>query len=217
MTHPTPPNELVLLADHLDAILASGEDLRALSVDISAVAKQDGAVAPWERFADIVAKAKLYELSIVSRALQARNRAQELGSLLGREDEVFAPLLKLYASGVAALEDAVAELADRAASDFDTGLDPMAWLRTRGVIPADAGTLIGMRVLAIGETFMVARRIELGPLLDMTAALLDALDAAYGLFDDDARTTRTDPAREDLENMPSTSQVSGLARHSAET
>lgn len=207
-TTPTTPPELLLLADHLDAILAAGEDMMALSVDIEAVRKQDGAMAPWERFGDVVGKAKLFELTIVSRVLQARNRARELGQVLGRDGSAFAPLLQLFASGTAVLEEAVAELADRAGADFDAGLDPMAYLRTRGVIPADAGTLVGVRRLAIGETFMVARRIELGPLLDMTAALLDALDAVYGLFEVE-RTGRADGT--------SSSQASGRSRHSAGT
>jgi len=179
----TPP-EVLLLADHLDAVLAAGEDILKLEVDIDAVRKSDGAVAPWERFAGLVAQAKLFELTIVSRALQARNRAREFARQLDRADPS-RMLLDLFAGGTAELEDAVAQLADRTGADFDTGLDPLPYLRTRGVIPADAGTLSAMQKLAIGETFMVARHIELGALLDMTAALLDALDVRYNLFDDD--------------------------------
>lgn len=178
-----PPSAL-LLADHLDAVLAAGEDMLALEVDIEAVRKSDGATAPWERFADIVGQAQLYELTVVSRVLQARNRCRELARALDKDGEAFALLLELFASGTGVLEDAVAELANRTAADFDTGLDPLAYLRTRGCIPADAGTISGMTRIGVGEGFLVARRIELGPLLDMTAALLDALDTAYSLFDD---------------------------------
>lgn len=182
----TPP-EVLLLADHLDAVLAAGEDILKLEVDIEAVRKSDGAVAPWERFAGLVSQAKMYELTIVSRALQARNRAREYARKLDRADHN-RMLLDLFAGGTAELEDAVAHLADRTGADFDTGLDPLPYLRTRGVIPADAGTMSAMAKLAIGENFLVARHIELGALLDMTAALLDALDVTFHLFEEDEET-----------------------------
>lgn len=188
----TPP-EVLLLADHLDAVLAAGEDILKLEVDIDAVAKSDGVVAPWERFADLVSQAKLFELTIVSRALQARNRSRELSRRLNKAD-ANRLLLDLFVGGTAELEDAVAHLADRTGADFDAGLDPLPYLRTRGVIPADAGTLSLMSKLAIEESFLVARHIELGALLDMTAALLDVLDVTYHLFDE-ARAPRVDTTR----------------------
>lgn len=188
-TRTSPPPLVLLLADHLDAVLAAGEDILKLEVDIEAARKADGVTGPWERFGDVVSQAKLYELTIVSRVLQARNRCAELQREMGKHGEAFAALLGLFVSGTAVLEEAVAELANRAAADFDNGLDPLAYLRTRGIMPGDAGSLAGMSRLAMGEGFLVARRIELGPLLDMSAALLDALDVAYSLFDDVAEAT----------------------------
>lgn len=199
---PFTPTAVLLLADHLDAVLAAGEDILKLKIDIDAVRKSDGAAAPWDRFKDLVGRAKLFELTIVSRVLQARNRAQDVAQELGR-DVPFAMLLVLFASGTVVLEDAVAELADRVGADFDAGLDPMAYLRTRDVVPADMGSLAGRRVLEVGENFLVARRIELGPLLDMAAALLDALDIAYGLFEEvgQERTELTEPLLETLNSQ----------------
>jgi hypothetical protein len=210
LDRPSTPPAVLLLADHLDAVLAAGEDLLKLEVDISAVTRTDGAAAPWDRFADLVAQARLYELTIVSRVLQGRNRAKDMARELGRDGGVFAPLLELFAAGTATLEDATAELARRGAGDFDVGLDPMPYLRTRGVIPADAGSLSGITRIAIGETFMVARRIELGGLLDMVAALLDALDIAYSLFED-VRIEREPPRPAGPE-----SQNEGESTHTAE-
>ncbi len=199
---PTPP-AVLLLADHLDAVLAAGEDIMKLEVDISAVAKTDGAVGPWERFRDLVAQARLYELTIVSRVLQARSRCRETARALGKDGVAFAALLELFASGTVVLEDAVAELADRTGADFDAGLDPLAYFRTRGLMPADAGSIAGMKTLRIGEDFLLARRIELGPLLDMAAALLDALDIAYSLFDEDVPATRVRGALADSDDTRS--------------
>ncbi len=185
----SPPPLVLLLADHLDAVLAAGEDILKLEVDIEAARKADGVTGPWERFGDVVSRAKACELTIVSRVLQARNRCADLARETGKNGEAFGALLGLFASGTAVLEDAVAELANRAAADFDSGLDPLAYLRTRGVMPADAGALAGIAKLVVDERFLVARRIELGPLLDMSAALLDALDVAYSLFEDAAEAS----------------------------
>lgn len=187
LSQPSTPPEVLLLADHLDAVLAAGEDLQKLEVDIAAVRRSDGIAAPWDRFADLVGQARLYELTIVSRVLQARSRARELAHVLGRKGDIFAGLLELFASGTTVLEDATAELANRSGNDFDGGLDPLAYLRTRNVVPADVGSILGMSKLVIGDSFMVARRIELGPLLDMSAALLDVLDLTYCLFEEDTR------------------------------
>jgi hypothetical protein len=191
------PSEVYLLADHLDAVLAAGEDLMGLHVDIEGVRRSDGAAAPWEYLEGFVAEARLLELSIVSRALQARRWATEISRKLNAHDRAVSVVLDLFASGVAALEDAIAELADRAGADFDAGLHPLAYLRTRGLIPADAGTLRGARIVEATEAFLVARRIELGPLLDMTAALLDALDAVYCLFESNATRVRDERSSED--------------------
>lgn len=175
---------MALIADHLDAVLAAGEDLLALTVDLEGLRRSDGAAAPWTHLEPFVAQLKVYELTIVSRALAARRRIEETRAVLRRENPIVGTLFGSYLGGTASLEDAVTELADRVGGDFDGGLDPLAYLRTRGIIPADAGTILaGTRVIAAGEGFLVARRIRIGELLDMVAAFLDALDTAYGLFE----------------------------------
>lgn len=183
---------MALLADHLDAVLAAGEDLLALAVDVEGVRRSDGAAAPWERFEPFVERLKVYELTIVARTLAARRRVAESARGMKRADPTIGRMFESFLGGTAALEDAVAELADRVGADFDSGLDPLAYMRTRGIIPADAGSVLaGTRVLAAGETFLVARRIQIGELLDMVAAFLDVLDNAYGLFDEDTADVRS--------------------------
>ncbi len=214
LSQPSTPAEVFLLADHLDAVLAAGEDLQKLEVDIEAVRKSDGIAAPWDRFADLIGQARLYELTIVSRVLQARSRARELAHVLGRKGDIFAGLLELFASGTTVLEDATAELANRSGNDFDGGLDPLGYLRTRNVVPAESGSILGLRKLVIGDSFMVARRIELGPLLDMSAALLDVLDVTYCLFEEDTRHDLTDatlplPATSNSHDEDSSRQPAG--------
>lgn len=200
------PTGVLLLADHLDSVLAAGEDLLKLKVDIAA-ARSDGAEAPWQRFTTLVADARLYELTIVNRVLQARNRADEIVKEVAKKEPGIKQLLGLFVGGTTALEDAVAELADRSGGDFDTGLDPLVYMRTRGMIPADAGTITGLTSIGVREDFLVARRIALGPLLDLTAALLDVLDLVYHLFDEDMATRVREPEPAADEVQPLTVQV----------
>lgn len=196
------PTGVLLLADHLDSVLAAGEDLLKLKVDIAA-ARSDGAEAPWKRFATLVGDARIYELTIVNRVLQARNRADEIVKEVARKEPGIKQLLGLFVGGTAALEDAVAELADRSGGDFDTGLDPLVYMRTRGMIPADAGTIAGLTSIGVREDFLVARRIALGPLLDLTAALLDVLDLVYHLFEADeaTRVREPEPAADEVQPL----------------
>ena len=172
------PATIYLLADHLDAVLAGGEDLLKLTAVLDDPSKSDGAGPAWRNLAELVARAGELELNVLARVLQARTRARDLS----RFDNEVAPVLALFAASTTVLADAAAELADRTFADFDGGTDPLAYLRSRGVIAADAGGLDGLKRITIGEDFLVARRIALGPLLDVTAGLLDILDANYGLF-----------------------------------
>lgn len=179
--HDTTPPAVYLLADHLDAVLASGEDLLAAKADVAAAPT---AAASWDEVRTLVARARTMELSIVSRVLQARARARDLG----HQDGLVGAMMRMFVGGTAIVPDALTELADRTGVDFDAGLDPLAYLRTRGLIPPDAGSLAGIERITVGEDFLIARRIPLGPVLDAAAALLDALDAAHHLFGEDVAT-----------------------------
>ena len=177
------PAAIYLLADHLDSVLAAGEDLLELAVDLDGKPKGDGVAQPWEGLGSLVVDARSLEVSLISRGLQARNRTRDLVREPDRQDTLIRSLLSLYVSSTAQLVDAAQELADSTYEDFDAGIDPLAYLRSRNVIAADAATLRKGGRLAISEDFLVAGRIQLGPLLDVSARLLDLLDTTYGLFE----------------------------------
>lgn len=192
------PAAIYLLADHLDAVLAAGEDLLGLAVDLDGKPKGDGVAEPWEGLGRLVVDARSLEISLISRGLQARNRTRDLVREPDRQDTLIRSLLSLYVSSTAQLAEAAQELADSTFADFDAGIDPLAYLRTRNVIAADAASLRKGGRLAIGEDFLVAGRIPLGPLLDVSARLLDLLDTSYGLFENasappNAETDRRPP------------------------
>lgn len=169
-----------VVADHLDGILAAGEDILKQRVDLAA---EPAGQMPGEALRRFVELVRSLEMILVAHALQARTRAKELVDA----DAPLKRLLALFAGGTAVLEDAVAELGDATLSDFDTADDPLAYLRSRGLLAADAGSLRCVERLAIGEDFLVVERISLGVLLDLAAAALDALEDSYDLdmSDDD--------------------------------
>ncbi|MGL4397831.1 MAG: hypothetical protein ACRCS9_14920 [Hyphomicrobium sp.] len=178
------PLAVYMLADHLDAALAAGEDLIARGSDWRQLLENPGDVETFpHRQRDIAMKVQALELMLIARTLKAREHASTLSGL----DRRFAPIAKLFASGTAVLEDAVEACGDATDGDFETGDSLLAYVRGRGLIAPDAATVTSPAQMTIDETFLVAKRLVLGALLDMSAAFLDALDAQYELFlDDDA-------------------------------
>lgn len=177
------PACLYLLADHLDSVLASGEDL--LQVAVSPRASDDVAgtsAAARAELREAVERVRALELRMLARALKARERASELAAA----DDRFVLPARLFIGGTGALADAVAECADASVADFETGDALPAYLRSRGLIDARQCRLPDDAALAIGEDFLVAGRIPLGALLDLVAAFLDALELHVDLFVDAA-------------------------------
>jgi hypothetical protein len=115
---------------------------------------------------------------LIARVLKARTHALSLAEV----DDRFRAVGNLFASGTAILQDAATECGDARAEDFETGDDLVSYIRSRGLIAPDAANVRAAADLTIDDSFLVAKRIALGPLLDMTAAFLDALDSQYELF-----------------------------------
>lgn len=166
------PASIYLLADNLDAILAAGEDLLGLSHVFT------DANAPGTGLSAFVERTRTLEMTVAARTLQARARATEVG----RADSRFQSLVTLFVSGTISLQEAIAELGDSTATDFQFGCDPVAYLRSRGAIACDAADLDRHCKLAITEELLIAERIELGMLMDLCATFLDKLDVHYDLF-----------------------------------
>ncbi len=173
-----------LLADHLDAMLAAGEDLlKAHRVALAQVQSPRSAeirdlVEVRRRWVDAV---RTLEMTLTLRGLRARERAEELRRADYRVDAIAG----LFIGGTAPLADAAEELGDWTETDFQTGDEVAEYLRSRGLIPPDSAGVVSLDQLVVTADFRVARRIELGPLLDLTAAFLDALELFYDLYDDE--------------------------------
>jgi hypothetical protein len=176
-----PPPGVYLLADHLDAALAAGEDLMRVRF------RWDG--PPPREMADIEAiragqraaaeDLRTFEMALIARVLQARQWAAQVGA----DDERLRTIARLFVSGSACLLDAVEECGDQSAIDFDSGGNVTAYLRSRGLLAPDAPALADSEAIAADDGFLVARRLPLGVLLALVAAFLDALEAQYDLFE----------------------------------
>ena len=195
------PLSVYMLADHLDAALAAGEDIMARGSQWRALAETRGDPAEFVvRQRKIVDEIRVLELVLVGRILKARTHALTLAEY----DDRFHVVGKLFASGTAILLDAVEESGDARSTDFDTADEVIAYVRSRGLIAPDAAVVRRAADLTIDDTFLVAKRMALGPLLDMAAAFLDALDVQYELFVEEAPAVAKGPVLEldESERLP---------------
>jgi len=174
------PVSVYLLAEHLDAALAAGEDLTGvLFVWPGPLPREPEGIAELRAGQrNAIERIRTFELALISRILKGREWATEVAE----SEECFAMMARLYLAGTAILLDAVAECADVSAADFDAGDGLLAYVRSRGMIAPDAPLLPDTVPLVAGEDFLVARRIPLGALLDLVAQFLDTLEAEYDLF-----------------------------------
>lgn len=179
---------IFLLADHLDAILAAGEDLMALRLDVSAAGRlraASDAAAMQATLDGFIREVGVLEISLAAHLRQARERAREVA----RADQRFASLIRLFLGGTAMLSDALAEFMNPGTFKFDRGNDPIAYLRSRGIIGDDAAGIYELAQLQPGDDMKIGGKIELGPLLEMVSAFLNSLDVAYELYPVDSAPT----------------------------
>jgi hypothetical protein len=172
---------IYLLVEHLDAALAAGENLTTQTMDVT---EPSGDVGPRRlrsreaRFIGFVNHVRNLEASLIAHILQARRRATELPRARGP----LKILLDAFSGGTAVLLDAVAEYGDPARFAFNTGADRLSYLRARGLMPTNVKAVTSVVTVEIDEGFLVAGRLELGPLLDMIEAFLRALNVEFDLW-----------------------------------
>jgi hypothetical protein len=191
---------LYWLVEHLDAALAVGEQLQAQSLEMTEPTPQMGPrrlrtrVARFIRF---VSQVRGLEASLIAHVLQARRRVGELPRGRGP----LRLLLDPFASGTTVLLDAVAEYGDPAGFAFNSGADRLAYLRARGLVAVDGGALMPSHTFEISESFLVAGRIELGPLLDLVEAFLHALNIEFNIWNDEPEFIATEPEMPELPSL----------------
>jgi len=151
-----------LVADHLDAVLAIGEDL--LNLPSPDPVECIGELMPMQRNLagqrQYLEWVRALETRLVASILRAREHAEQVR----RYDSRVKTITDLLVAGTHAVADAAADMADTMAYDFNTGGDSLAYLRSRGVVDADAVSLTRGMVLQTTEHFRIAGVIELGAL-----------------------------------------------------
>ncbi len=184
------PASVYLLAENLDAALAAGEDLAdvyyAWSGSPPREAEQIAGIRSGQRKA--TEKMRTLEFALLSRTLKARDWASDLGA----REHSFSHVARLYVAVTADLAEAAADYGNASANDFETGKDPTAYLRSRGLIAEDAAALDDMTPIAVDDTFRVAGRVTLGALLNLVSTFLDALEIEFDLFVEDGGNHEAD-------------------------
>ncbi len=177
------PASVYLLADHLDTVLAAAEDIVNARLTWNSARRAGQLKISEEKhgFRDDIEEIRKLENTIIIRVLKSRERAEDVA----RDDKRFRQLAKLYIAGTAVLLDAVEECGDSTDIDFATADTIPAYLRSRGLVDPDAPAPVIGENLEVGEDFLIAKRIAAGPLMDLGAALLDALELHYDLFLDE--------------------------------
>lgn len=182
------PNDSVppcvyLVADHLDAALAAGEDLVAAAKSWQCGDCSEPSVAGAQRWT--LSRVMTYEMALITRIVQAREHVAELAAI----DRRFRPLAQLFVSATRDLREALEVIGDRAVNDFDTGDGRIAYLRSRGIIDPDAPVLPAFEPLIVDDSFLVAGRVPLGVVLDLVSEFVEALEAQFELYPDEPDLT----------------------------
>ncbi|HRN84541.1 MAG TPA: hypothetical protein PK857_06950 [Hyphomicrobium sp.] len=175
------PAVVYLLADHLDAALAAGEDLlkSTLSWNGGDARASDLLASSRRAEREAVDAVRKLELLLLTRVLKSRESARDLA----KAESFFKSIAGLYTSGTAIVADAAQEMADETAYAFDAGDGVTAYLRSRGLIAAEEAAPLEAALLPVTEDLLIAGRMPLGTLLDLIATFLDTLETHYELYD----------------------------------
>ena len=187
MSSPNTPGCVYLLADHLDMLLAAGEDLHKLEFEnLSSDSSPEENPTSIQQF---VRQARELENSAIGRLMCARAQASQLEG----DDERFAMLARLFLLGTAHVSDVLQQFKNPETTAFDCGGDPIDYATSRGLVAEETGCLSIVEKLSIGEDFRLGGHIELGPLLDLCAQFLDSLDTQFGLFPEIPAVAEVEP------------------------
>ncbi|MDX2258497.1 MAG: hypothetical protein NW205_06220 [Hyphomicrobiaceae bacterium] len=169
-----------LVADHLDAALAAGEDLVAVARTWPLGDAADPGVAGARRF--VVGRMRTHEMSMLARIVQARSHMRALA----QADALMRPLAQLFLATTRDLAAVLCTLEDAEECAFHTGEGTIAFLRARGLIGEEAPGLAGDGAIVVTDEFRMAGVAPLGVIMDLLAEFIEALEAQYDLYPADA-------------------------------
>jgi hypothetical protein len=176
--NPDCPPGIALLADHLDASLAAGEDLLALSLAARADLDEVDPQAAPEALEAFVQRLHQLEASLVLRLLQARRLTAEIA----RADADMRSAAALFRAQTDVLHEMISGPDRDADGRLTRAGDSHAYIRSRGLIAPEAAAPSPFETLTVDESFRIGGAMALGQVLDFVSSTLDLLDARFGLF-----------------------------------
>lgn len=194
---PSAPPAVYLIADHLDAVLAAGEDLRKLSIALPP-AKAGLPIEAAVELRAFIERIQAHEMTIILRLLAARRQVAEMPPT----NEIVQLVLGLFTGGTHALVDAATECGDPRAAEFATAGDTIAYLHSRGMLPEEKPSLVGCLNLSVTEDLLITGRVPLGAIMDHAAAVIDALEASFELYSDDEADGRRTSTKAEAAFIP---------------
>ncbi|MDX2290432.1 MAG: hypothetical protein NW217_16650 [Hyphomicrobiaceae bacterium] len=170
------PPCVYLVADHLDAALAAGEDLVQMGQSWVPGDAADPGVAGARRFA--LCRIRFHEMSLLTRIVQGTEQIRTLAAA----DPMFRPLAQLFLATTRDLASGYRLSPSVNDQQFDTGDGVIAYLRSRGLIDDEAPGLPADGAIVLSDSFKVGGLVPLGVVLDLVAEFLEALEAHYELY-----------------------------------
>lgn len=171
-----------LLADQLEALQQSCDRLGELHFAGSDGHQGDDAEDVLDRLAalgDFVGRLETAELAIVTKLAQARLWA----GAVAKSDIRLRTFAGLFHAGTQALADQIDGLAEPSQSLFDGAACPALFLRQRDLLPQSGALADGSQPIAIDGSYRLCGVTEIGDLVDLCQATLNALDAHYGIYE----------------------------------
>jgi hypothetical protein len=214
--NPDCPPGVALLADHLDASLAAGEDLLASTLAARADLDEADPQAAPEALDTFVRRLLQLESSLVLRLLQARRLSVEIG----RADPTLKGVAALFRAQTDTLHDLVAGAGRSAEGALARAGDSYAYIRSRGLIAPEAAAPSPFETLAVDDSFRIGGVVALSQILDFVSTTLDLLDVRFGLYmpdlPDEPLADRAEAPREvAAPTLGSLAQALGIVRKEA--
>ena len=198
--HPDCPADVSLLADHLDAALAIGEELLGSVLPArSDLDEQDPEQAP-AAIEDFIHRLMQLEAAFLLRVLRARR----LTAAIGRGDAALRASIGLFRAQTDLLQELIVKAANGPEGQLTRTGDSHAYLRSRALIAPEAAALSPFESITVGEGFRIGGVAEVGHILNFVSSLLDLLDAHYGLYspDDEEEGAIADDPAPAIESLP---------------
>lgn len=176
---------VTLLVDHLDKVIVTAErlaDARFRPAPITSAMSAEDILAEHARLREFLAGVRALEMTLAARVDKARTWTREVR---GRDGNLKL-IGSLFLSGTQALAEAMAELGDPRAQQFDGGEAALGFLKSRGLVAEHVENLDAVTEISAAQRFVVAGRAELSALSELCHTFIETLDVHYGVLEPEA-------------------------------